>query len=116
MNNPDTEILFPFRVVPDLEAIRGKSWQSHVQFILSDDSSQLDRLAFVLSIVKIAGCVSCNSNSFRAMRGCTQCSVQAVRRYRDSDAELIDLYEESRNEVEEYLSKNGYHPPSYVRY
>lgn len=108
MNNPDTEILFPFRVVPELVSIRGAQWKAHVEFIQSENALWTDQLAFVLSIVNIAGCVSCNSDSFRAMRGCTQCSIQAVRRYRGDDEEMIQLFERSRKEVGEYLQKNGY--------
>ena len=108
MNNPDTEILFPLRVVSDLRAVRGKEWDMLSAYIQSGEAQLLDQLAYVLVIVRIAGCVSCNSDSFRAMRGCTQCSIQAVRRHRVSDDELLQQYEGCRIEVREYIQKQGY--------
>jgi hypothetical protein len=108
MNNSDTEILFPLRVVPCHLDIRGDEWKSLVSEILSDDVVLLDQLAFVLTVVKIAGCASCNSDSFRAMRGCTQCSIQAVRRFRGSDQEMLQMFRQCREDVEAYVNKNGY--------
>lgn len=107
MNHPDTEILFPSRVIPELATIRGQEWQALVAFVQSDRSTLLDELALVYTVVKTAGCVSCNSDSFRAMRGCTQCSLQAMRRSRCSDTDFVELFEECRSELERYLHKNG---------
>ncbi|MCJ7625166.1 MAG: hypothetical protein MUO76_16840 [Anaerolineaceae bacterium] len=105
MNNPDTELLFPMRVVPTLEKIRGKEWEELVENILGVNTSLLDQLAFVLTIVRLAGCVSCSADSFRAIRGCTHCSAQAVRRFRGTDADLIKQFVVAKGEVEEYLLK-----------
>ena len=103
MNNPDTELLFPIRVAPTLQRIRGKEWDDLVKNISIENTSLLDQLAFVLTIVRLAGCVSCSADSFRAIRGCTHCSAQAVRRFRGSDEELIIQFNISKDEVEEYL-------------
>lgn len=105
MNNPDTELLFPMRVTPSLEMIRGKEWGCLVKHISNENTILLEQLAFVLTIVRLAGCVSCSADSFRAIRGCTHCSAQAIRRFRGTDADLINLFDESKNEVEEYLLK-----------
>jgi hypothetical protein len=45
------------------------------------------------------GCTTCNSDSFRAMRGCTQCAILNIRRFRGSDKELIRLFEQARKEI-----------------
>jgi ferredoxin len=37
------------------------------------------------------------------MRGCTACSIHAIRRFRGDDKDLITLYERAKDEVEEYL-------------
>jgi len=105
MNNPDTELLFPLRVISNLIDTRGEEWRKLLEFISSEDASATDQLAFVLTMVKLAGCVSCNSDSFRAMRGCTQCSIQAVKRFRGSDQELLAQFRENRIEVEKYMNQ-----------
>ncbi len=107
MNNPDTELLFPLRVIGHLVNIRGEEWRNLVECVQNDGDSSVNQHGFVLAMVKIAGCVSCNSDSFRAMRGCTQCSIQAVRRHRGSDHDLVLLFEQSRDEVEKYLKKRN---------
>jgi len=53
----------------------------------------------------LAGCVSCNSDSYRAMRGCTQCSCQVVRRYKGDDQQLTQLYEQALLDAKKYLEK-----------
>lgn len=107
LNNPDTELLFPLRAVSNLIDVRGREWRKLVEQINREDALLIDQLAFILTVVKQAGCVSCNSDSFRAIRGCAQCSIQAIRRFKGSDAELLDLYEQSHIEVEKYLKKRS---------
>ena len=51
-------------------------------------------------MIRLGGCTSCQSDSFRALRGCTQCAYQTIRRFRGSDEELITLFNESRNDVQ----------------
>jgi hypothetical protein len=106
MYNPDTEILFPERVIPTLRPLRTDEWSKLIDQIF-DESRQpnLDRTAFVLMMVKLCGCSGCNADSFRAMRGCTQCARQVVRRFRGNDKEINNLFDQSRSEVQQYLSK-----------
>jgi hypothetical protein len=107
LNNPNTELLFPLRAVSNLLDVRGREWRKLVEQVNREDALLIDQLAFILTVVKQAGCVSCNSDSFRAIRGCAQCSVQAIRRFKGSDAELLDLYQQSRIEVEKFLKKRS---------
>ena len=107
MYNQDTELLFPMRVIPDLEPLRGETWQTFVRSLMDPATPEIDRLSFVLFMVRTAGCVTCNSDAFRAMKGCTQCAMQAIRRFRGMDSELISQYAEAKGEVENYLSKKG---------
>ena len=99
MYNNDTELLFPSRVIPALDKERGKAWKDLIARIVSKDSGDIEHLAFVLMMAKLNGCNSCSSDSFRAMRGCTQCSLQNIRRYKEDDKELIDLYEKALIEI-----------------
>jgi hypothetical protein len=64
-----------------------------------------DRIAFVLMMVRIGGCATCQSDSFRAMRGCILCSSTTVKRYKGSDQTLIDLYNEAEKDVNRYMEE-----------
>ncbi len=88
MYNNDTELLFPSRVILALRDERGGFWRQMVEKAAVLMPTERDHLAFVLMMVRLNGCMSCNSDSFRAMRGCTQCSIQNVRRYRGKDEDL----------------------------
>ena len=104
MYNSDTELLFPPRVIPSLRDLRGESWRALVEKVLCLPPTDRDRLAFVLMMVRVAGCASCNADSYRAMRGCTQCAGQSVTRFRGSDAEIQQLFSEARREVDRFLN------------
>lgn len=99
MYNPDTELLFPSRVIPALRDLRGKNWGKLVDKVSNQETIQPDHLAFVLLMVRLDGCVSCNADSFRAMRGCTQCAAQNIRRFRGNDRELMKLYKEAEVDI-----------------
>ena len=103
MYNPDTEMIFPIRVIQELQSLRGKTWQSLVLSITEPPAVELEQLSFVLFMVRMAGCITCNSDAFRAMKGCTQCAMQSIRRYRGEDAELIQQYILAKEEIQNYL-------------
>jgi hypothetical protein len=107
MYNSDTELLFPTRIISSLGAMRSQEWQQMITELCADPVEKIDHLAFVHMMVKLGGCLGCNADSFRAMRGCTQCARQTVRRYRGSDKELIELFNQSRREMENYLKKHA---------
>jgi hypothetical protein len=104
MYNADTELLYPMRVTPSLRNIREEKWIDLIDHVTAGDTSNSDRLAFTLMMVRLDGCVNCNTDSFRAMRGCTQCAKQNIKRFRGDDNELFEQYEQARIEVEKYLS------------
>jgi hypothetical protein len=99
MYNNDTELLFPPRVLKDLTGIRGEEFDDLVKQVVDLPQSEHDHLAMVLMMTKLNGCLSCNSDSFRAMRGCTQCSILNVRRYRGTEKQFIGLYNKARKEI-----------------
>lgn len=107
MYNSDTEVLFPSRVIPTLRGMNGEAWKRLVDFVSSPEASPAERHAFVLMMVRACGCVGCNADSFRAMRGCSQCAKQTVRRFRSGEQELMDQYRQVVKEVETYLHKTG---------
>jgi hypothetical protein len=105
MYNTGTEILFPSRLIPILGHLRGGEWQTLVERVAGQTPDDVDSLAFVLLMVRLSACSSCHSDSFRALRGCARCASQAVRRYRGSDRDLVNLFAKTRNEVETYLGQ-----------
>jgi hypothetical protein len=107
MYNTDTELLFPPRVIPGLRNLRGELWQGLVDRILELEPTHVERMAFVLLMIRLGSCTSCHADSFRALRGCTQCASQTIRRYRGSDQELMGMFEDARQEIERYLGKLG---------
>lgn len=110
MYNPDTELLFPLRVIPHLRGSRsGELWRLMVDRLESPECPHEEKLAFVLVMVRMGGCVTCTADSFRAMRGCTACAKQTVKRYRGSDTEWMELLRQVQKEVELHLKKHA--PP-----
>ena len=102
MYNEDTELLFPLRVIPSLKGLRGKEWDQLISEVLTTNDLA-KQTAFVLLMVRHGGCLTCNADSYRAMRGCTQCARRTVKRIRDADALLIEQFQSNYEEVEEYI-------------
>jgi hypothetical protein len=101
--NEDTEIMFPMRVAPKLRNARGPAWRDLVDRVSREPEASLSHLGFTLLFVRLSGCLTCHTDSYRAMRGCTACSIHAIRRFRGDDQDLSNLYEQAKAEVEEYL-------------
>jgi hypothetical protein len=99
MYNADTELLFPPRIIPSLRNLRGATWNKLIDRVEKGDETSTEQIAFVLLMVRINGCASCNADSFRAMHGCTQCAKLAIHRLKETDRKLIKLFEETRQEV-----------------
>jgi hypothetical protein len=100
----DTDILFPMRVAPALRDLRGTLWRELVDRACCSPDASEDQLAFSLLLIRLSGCISCHTDSFRAMRGCTACACQSVRRFRGDEGELVRQFERARAEVIGYLS------------
>lgn len=105
MYNSDTELIFPSRIIADLTEQRGKSWRNLVEKVLDHEPSSLSSLAFVLMMARLDGCMTCNADSFRAMRGCTQCALQNIRRFRGDDKELIEMFNQAKKELKPFYDR-----------
>lgn len=105
MYNSDTDLLFPPRIIPDLREARSAEWRKLVARVAVTKDISVERMAFILMMVRLDGCASCNADSFRAMNGCTSCAKQALKRFRGGDAELLKLYEAAKTEVAQYMEK-----------
>jgi hypothetical protein len=99
MYQSDTEILFPMRVAPELRNLRGRPWRELVDRVCHAPDASLEHLAFTLMIIRMSNCLSCHTHSYRALRGCTACATQSVRRFHGADEDLVALYQRAYEDV-----------------
>jgi len=99
----DTEILFPMRVAPYLRDLRGKSWHKLVDGVTHEPEASLNQLAFSLLLVRMSGCLTCHTDSYRAMRGCTICATQVIKRFKGEDKDLLELFDNARKDIRRCL-------------
>ena len=104
MYNPDTDFLFPSRVIPELRSLRGPAWDALVDRARQAGQTDPEHLAFVLLMVNLNNCDGCNADSFKAMRGCTACSVQTIDRFSGKDEDLQKSYDRALAQVNDYLA------------
>ena len=99
----DNELLFPTCAISSLQHSRGDEWAALIERIINLPDDSIDTLAFSLMMVRLDGCLSCETDSYRAMRGCKACSKQSLRRYKGSDLELLNIYKNAHEDVQKYL-------------
>ncbi len=97
--------MFPSRVIPHLRSLRGDPWKALIDELTAEDAPVEALAGFTLMMVRLGGCQGCSVDSFRGMRGCTQCARQTIRRYRGSDQDLLRQYQQCKDEVERYLQQ-----------
>ena len=54
-------------------------------------------------MARMNNCATCNFASYRAINGCTVCSKQALKRFREDDNALIRIFQATMSEVENYI-------------
>lgn len=100
LHQPDTDLLFPPRVIASLRNLRGPEWQQLIDHLGQfTDETHPDILAFSLMMIRHNSCLTCQPHSYRAMRGCTTCAHQLVLRFKGTDLELVKRWEEARDEI-----------------
>jgi hypothetical protein len=107
MSQDDAELIFPVRAIHSLANARNLEWEQFVGRIISTEVTKCEQLAFVLLIARLAGCGSCNSDSFRAMRGCSHCAAQVVRRHRGENQDLFNMFELAKNDIRKFIDKTS---------
>ncbi len=100
----NTEIMFPTSVIPALRESSGPEWRRLVERVTDLDETDPERLGFALMMIRLDGCLECETDSFRAMRGCQACALQTVKRYRNNERELLRLYTVALTDVQAYLA------------
>ncbi len=101
---PESEILFPARCIPGLRDLRGPAWAELVDRIagLSEDHEEV--LAFSLMMIRLAGCLTCNLDSYRASLGCATCSRRTILGFKEDDQALLEQFQQARREIATYLA------------
>ena len=99
----DAEVLFPPRVLRSLRHLRGPAWQQLVEYVMQQPESAAELLAFSLLMIRLDGCLTCQADSYRAMRGCTACAQQAISRFKGSDEDLVLLWEMAFSDITYWL-------------
>ncbi|MBN1955013.1 MAG: hypothetical protein JW900_08190 [Anaerolineae bacterium] len=104
---PDSEILFPPRCISQLRDERGKEWVQLIDHLTSLPNEHEDVLGFSLLMIKLSSCLTCDLDSYRASLGCCTCASRTVGGFKGSDADMVRLFEDAREEVREYLAQDG---------
>jgi hypothetical protein len=107
MYNNDTDMLFPSRAIPKLRDLRDEAWRHLIDEVVDKEQTSLDHLGFVLLMIQLGGCTNCHADSYRAMRGCTMCAQQTIRRFRGSDQELAEKFDEAKNEMKIFIEERN---------
>lgn len=103
----ERELLFPPGVIPLLREARGDDWRRLVDHVASLPQDESPGLAFSLMMIRLNGCLICETDSYRATRGCAACSLISLRRHRGSDADMLKKYERALRDVDAYLGVRG---------
>lgn len=96
------ELMFPHKIISTLQHMRGPQWKALVNRVLELPETHEETLAFMLMMIRLNGCMECETDSYRAMRGCDACSIQTLRRYKGSDEELLSNYQQALHDIRTY--------------
>lgn len=105
------ELLFPAHLIASLRELRGEEWRALVDRVSALPDTHPDSLAFVLMMIELDGCLRCNSNNYKFLRGCFLCATQTVQSYKGSDGDLLALYRRAHATIEKHLAQ-GIQPGS----
>ncbi len=106
------ELMFPHYAVPHLRGARGDGWRRLVDRVAALPETHEEVLAFMLLMIRLNGCLPCETDSYRAMRGCVMCSLQTLRRFKETDDDLLQMYDQALADTREYLART--HAPTLV--
>jgi hypothetical protein len=100
------ELMFPHYAIEPVRDARGDEWRELVNRLVSLPETHEEVLAFMLLMVRLNGCLPCETDSYRAMRGCIMCTRQTLRRFKDTDTDLLRLFDEALADIRAYQASN----------
>ena len=100
---PESEILFPSRVIPLLEDLRGDEWRQLVGKVKKLPETHVDLLAFSMMMINIGGCLTCDLDSYRASLGCVICAKRTIGSFKGTDKALRKYFDDARKEVSAFV-------------
>ncbi len=99
------ELLFPAHLISSLRDLRGQEWRALVERVSQLPETHPDSLAFVLMMIELDGCLRCNSNNFKFLRGCFLCATQTVQSFKGSDSDLLEMYNKAKHDLGIHLQQ-----------
>lgn len=100
------ELMFPQYAIQHVRDARGEEWRKLVDHLTMLPETHEEVLAFMLMMIRLNGCLPCETDSYRAMRGCIMCTRQTLRRFKEPDSVLLGLYDEALADVRAYQLEN----------
>ncbi len=104
----NNELFFPHHIIPTLQTLRGPRWEDLICHLVRLPECHEEKIAFMMMMARLNGCVACETDSYRAMRGCHACTVQTLRRYKGTDEDLIALHQQALVDVRDFVAQG--HP------
>jgi hypothetical protein len=101
----DNELLFPTHVIPKLRQARGEEFRALVERVSRLPDDHPEKLGFALMMIRLDGCLTCETDSYRAMRGCTACAKQTLRRFKNPDEDLLRHYQKALSDIQAYVGQ-----------
>src|SRR3990172_8566317 len=100
----DNALMFPHRAIVTLRSMRGHDWQVLCDRVLTLPEKHEETLAFMLMMIRLNGCMGCETDSYRAMRGCSAFAQQTLRRYKGGDDDLLVAFEVALRDIRDFSS------------
>lgn len=101
----ENELFFPHYAISKLRSARGPIFAELIDRVCDRPEDHPEVLAFSLMMVRLDGCLNCETDSYRAMRGCVPCALQSLRRFKGDDAGLLEQFEQALADVAVYLDR-----------
>lgn len=95
----ENSLLFPREAIRYLRQARGPRFMQLVDHIAALPECHEELLAFMMMMVQLNGCVSCATDSYRAMNGCGLCAYRVLKRFKGSDEELLARFADALRDI-----------------
>jgi hypothetical protein len=97
------ELLFAHWAVRALKDARGPKWKKLVQEIAALPETDLNALAFQLTMVRLNGCVTCDVRKYAERGGCARCASTNLGFSKETEESLLARYRTARKQLMEEL-------------